>query len=149
MPLAQQSTIFYGNCHCGRLQVEFTTSRNPRDTNPRACDCSFCQKHGAAYISDPLGALRIVAAAPGALHSYRQGLGVARFLLCDQCGVLVAVIFEHNGHIYGAVNVGCLDQRAIFGATISASPQLLSPQDKTARWLQLWVPDVQLLTAGA
>ena len=149
MPLAQQSTTLHGNCHCGGLKVEFTTSRNPEDTNPRACDCGFCQKHGAAYISDPSGALRIIATEPSVLHSYRQGSEQARFQLCGQCGVLVAVIFEHNGRVYGAVNVGCLDERAILGASVPASPQLLSPQEKLSRWLQLWVPDVQLLTSGA
>jgi hypothetical protein len=133
VPLAQQMTSLHGSCHCGWLQVEFTTSQNPEDTNPRACDCNFCQKHGAAYISDPAGALRIVAAEPNALHSYRQGSEAARFQLCGKCGVLIAVIFEHNGHVYGAVNVCCLDKRAILGAPVPALPQLLSPQEKISR----------------
>jgi len=148
MTQVQQSTTLHGGCHCGSIRVEFTTVRDLASTSPRACDCSFCQKHGAAYISDPSGALRVVAAKPKTLHSYRQGSELARFQLCGQCGVLVAVTFEHKGSTYGAVNVGCLDELGLLGARVPASPQLLSPQEKVSRWLQVWVPNVQLVVSG-
>jgi hypothetical protein len=136
-----------GGCHCKRVRVEFTTHREPGATNPRACDCSFCKKHGAAYISDPAGQLRILVGDPSALRSYRQGSETAEFRLCSECGVLVAVTFEHAGRLYGAVNVACLDGDPGLGTSIPASPQSLSPGQKVARWLQVWVPDVQLLPA--
>lgn len=145
MPPVQQSTTFHGSCHCGGLRVEFTLSRDPAGAAPRACDCSFCRKHGAAYLSDPAGALRIVAATPGALHSYRQGSESARFQLCGRCGVLVAVTFERDSRIYGAVNAGCLDGPTGLPAPLPASPQLLGTEERVSRWLQLWVPDVQLV----
>lgn len=138
-----------GGCHCNRVRVEFRTRQELDTMNPRACDCSFCRKHGAAYVSDPAGELRIVAGSPDALRSYRQGSEMAEFRLCPECGVLVAVTFEHAGRLYGAVNAGCLDEVAGFGERIPASPQSLSPEQKVARWLQVWVPDVQLLQAGA
>jgi len=62
--------------------------------------------------------------------------------------VLVAVTFEHGGRLYGAVNAACLDGDSGLGASIPASPQALSPEQKAARWLQVWIPDVQLLLAG-
>jgi len=139
----------HGSCHCGGVQVEFSTSKELARTTPRACDCSFCQKHGAAYVSDPSGRLRITVAEPDALHSYRQGSKTARFQLCGRCGVLVAVVFEHQGNIYGAVNVGCLDERSLFGTPVPASPQQLTPEEKVSRWLQVWVPDVQVMGVGA
>jgi hypothetical protein len=106
-------------------------------------------KHGAAYVSDPAGQLRIIGSNPYALRSYRQGSGIAEFRLCSECGVLVAVTFEHGGRLHGAVNATCLDGRLEFEASIPASPQALSPEQKVARWLQVWVPDVQVLLAGA
>jgi len=105
-------------------------------------------KHGAAYISDPAGKLRITSSAPSVLRSYRQGSGTAEFWLCSECGVLVAVTFEHDGRLYGAVNATCLDDALEFEASIPASPQALSPEQKVARWLQVWVPDVQVLSVG-
>jgi hypothetical protein len=132
-----------GSCHCGRLRLEFSTHRAPAEITPRACDCSFCRKHGAAYISDPQGRLSITAASPQTAARYRQGSGNAQFLLCTQCGVLVAVLYDHLGRLHGAVNANCLDGQAGLGPAMPASPQALTAEERLARWLQLWVPDVQ------
>ena len=142
-------SLLRGGCHCGCLQVEFATRLSPTGINPRACDCSFCRKHGAAYLSDPVGRLRIVASSATALRAYRQGSEAARFQLCGRCGVLVAVTYMNAGSLFGAVNAGCLDPSIALGPRVVASPQLLGPEQKIDRWLQLWVPDVELVVARA
>ena len=134
-----------GGCHCRQLRVAFSTTLDPADMKPRACDCSFCQKHGAAYVSDPAGTLAISMASPDAMRRYRQGSNTADFLFCGGCGVLVAVIFEHDARIHGAVNARCLDAATRLGEFVSASPQQLSAEDKIDRWLRLWIPDVELM----
>lgn len=65
-----------GQCHCQAIQLELQLPQPPASYQPRACDCDFCRKHAAAYVSDPDGALRI-RARPGALGLYRQGSGKA------------------------------------------------------------------------
>lgn len=149
MSFAKNPITLHGSCHCGCVKVEFSTCQVPATINPRACDCSFCQKHGAAYVSDPAGKLRLTIANSHAVRTYHQGSGAAEFQLCGGCGVLVAVTFEHDGHTYGAVNATCLDMDVVLGAAVSASPQLLSPEAKVARWVQAWVPDVQWVVTGA
>jgi hypothetical protein len=134
-----------GGCHCGRLRVALASGLDPAGINPRACDCSFCQKHGAAYISDPAGQLVITLADPLALHRYRQGSNTAEFLICNRCGVLVAVLADHGARLYAAVNARCLDAFGGFGPAVPASPQQLAAGEKMARWLRLWVPDVALV----
>jgi hypothetical protein len=62
--------------------------------------------------------------------------------------VLVAVVFERDARIYGAVNARSLEGPTGFADPVPASPQLLAPDKKVARWLRLWVPDVQLLMPG-
>jgi hypothetical protein len=148
MSLTENALRLNGSCHCNRLRVAFSTSLDPTGFTPRECDCSFCQKHGAAYISDPAGRLSI-SFSRGALQRYRQGSSTAEFLICSQCGVLVAVTFEHNSRIYGAVNIGCLDGHTGLGISVPASLQLLGPDEKVSRWLKLWVPDVELVASGA
>ena len=135
-----------GSCHCGRLRVAFSSGLDPAVINPRACDCSFCQKHGAAYISDPAGQLVITLADPLALHRYRQGSNTAEFLICDRCGVLVAVLADYGARLYAAVNARCLEAFGEFGPSVPASPQQLTAGEKMARWLRLWIPDVALVT---
>jgi hypothetical protein len=148
MSPSSHAFAFCGGCHCGQLRVVFSTQLNPASIIPRACDCSFCQKHGAAYVSDPAGRLSVILQSQDALHRYQQGSNTAEFLLCDRCGVLVAVIFEHNARIYGAVNARSLEGPTGFGSAVPASPQLLAPGEKIERWLQLWVPDVELVASG-
>ena len=140
---ALSSTTLHGSCHCGRLRIEFSTDKATADFTPRACDCSFCRKHGAAYVSDPEARL-LVSIRQDALRRYRQGSDNAEFLVCGECGVMVAVTFDHAGRLYGAVNTGCLDTTAGFKTAAAASPQLLSAEQKISRWLALWIPDVHL-----
>jgi len=90
-----------------------------------------------------------VSSSQGAVRKYRQGSNAADFLICAHCGVLVAVTYEYNSRIYGAVNIGCLDGHNGLGSSTPASPQTLSQDEKISRWLQLWVPDVRMVTSGA
>ena len=147
MSMVNASKTLPGGCHCGRLSVEFSTAQKPAALHPRACDCSFCRKHGAAWISDPAGALSVSARGAATLREYRQGSEAARFLLCAHCGVLVAVVYEQDARIHGAVNAGCLDGEPGLADAVPASPQRLSAEEKISRWLQVWVPDV-VLTAS-
>ena len=140
------SQSLHGSCHCGRLQLDFRSALAASVLQPRACDCSFCRKHGAAWVSDPDGELCITELDADALGEYRQGAELARFLLCRNCGVLVAVMFEQEAVRYAAVNAGCLDPGAILGATAPVSPQRLAPEEKTARWKKLWMTRVELRT---
>jgi hypothetical protein len=142
-------TTMRGACHCGRLTAAFSTALDPAALSPRACDCSFCRKHGAAWVSDSAGRLALTAQAASAVHEYRQGSNSARFLLCSACGVLVAVIYQDDARLYGAVNARCFDDATGLGATVPASPQRLSTEEKTARWLALWVRDVSLTVGPA
>ncbi len=148
MTMAPVPVTLHGSCHCGQLRVVFSTCQDPAIFIPRACDCSFCQKHGASYISDPGGSLS-VSASPGGLREYRQGSNTAAFLVCGQCGVLAAVTFEHRSRIYGSLNIGCLDGTTGLRNSSPASLQALTKDEKISRWLQLWVPEVRIFTSGA
>jgi hypothetical protein len=144
--MADEMVVFHGGCHCGQLAVEFSTNQDPATINPRICDCSFCCKHGASYISDPAGKIVVSGNITGSLREYHQGTNMARFLLCNHCGVLVAVIYKHDPDIFGAVNVGCLNGQTGLGSPMLASPQELTQEEKVSRWLNLWVSDVTLIT---
>lgn len=128
-----------GRCHCGRVQTTHEIVRDASEYSPRACDCDFCRKHGASWLSDPQGALRVEARDVGDLRTYRQGSETADMLLCAHCGVLVAVAFRHRDGMFGAVNAACLEQITL-GAPKIVSPQRLSPAEKIERWRAVWSP---------
>ncbi|HJV24337.1 MAG TPA: aldehyde-activating protein [Aromatoleum sp.] len=136
-----------GGCHCGGLRIELDLPRPPGSYAPRACDCDFCRKHGAAYLSDPGGRLRIHARAE-ALGRYRQGSGRAEFLYCKDCAVLVGVAYEEDGQMYATVNSRVVEGDAPFAEARSVSPQTLSADQKVARWKEVWFSDVELHIDG-
>ena len=129
-----------GGCYCGSVLVNIRLSREPASYNPRACDCGFCRKHGAAYISDARGSLEIEIGAAEHTGRYRQGSETADCLFCRRCGVLVGVTCEIDGCLYGTVNVRSLDAAALFGPQQPVSPQQLSATEKLQRWQGLWFP---------
>ncbi len=131
-----------GGCHCGNVSVEVELTAEPASYTPRACDCDFCRKHGAAWLSDVNGALQIRLTDPGEVSRYRQGSGQAQILLCRNCGVVVGVLYETDGRVRGAVNATALHGAATFAPAQVASPQKLSAVDKAKRWQDLWFPDV-------
>jgi hypothetical protein len=136
-----------GGCHCGNIQLEITLSRPPESYTPRACDCDFCCKHAAAYVSDARGWMRMRIKAEHHTTLYRQGSGAAEFLLCTRCGVLAGVLYRQAGRVYGAVNARAMSLETGFGSERAASPKTLAAADKVVRWKEIWFPDV-VITYG-
>ncbi|NMG00691.1 aldehyde-activating protein [Aromatoleum toluolicum] len=137
-----------GGCHCGAIRVELELPREPAAYTPRACDCSFCRKHGAAYFSDPAGRLHLEVRDQTALGRYRQGNALAEFLFCKCCGVLVAVIYAEDARRYATVNSRVIDGDPGFPDATTVSPQTLAPDDKVARWKAVWFGGVTLAGDG-
>jgi hypothetical protein len=104
----------------------------------------FCTKHGAAYISDPRGSLRIQVRNGEHSRIYRQGSGTAEFLFCANCGVLIGALYRDHDRVYATVNVKVTDRPTEFGAEQVASPQTLSQSDKVSRWKSLWFSNVSV-----
>ena len=131
-----------GGCHCGAILVKAVLSRDTTHYAPRACDCTFCRKHGAAYVSDPMGRLVIRTRDERHLQRYRQGSGSAQMVLCRECGILIGAVYQDGAQVYGTLNVTAMDPSLTWGAAITASPQRLSAMEKITRWQALWFRDV-------
>jgi hypothetical protein len=138
-----------GGCHCGNIVVDFELTRALDTYNPRACDCDFCRKHGAAYLSDAMGSLLIRIKDARASAKYRQGSKQAEFLLCSNCGVLVGILHQGDDRLYGTLNVKALDDAAHFGAEQQVSPKKLSGTDKVKRWQDIWFSKVEVVNTDA
>jgi hypothetical protein len=136
-----------GGCHCGNITVDLELTAEFATYHPRVCDCDFCRKHGAAWLSDTKGSLLIKIKNTRESNRYRQGSGQAEFLLCKHCGVMVAVLYEVNQKVYATVNMRGLDGAAMFGPEQTVSPQQLSASEKANRWQGLWFPNVTVASS--
>ena len=139
-------STLHGGCHCGQIRTQIELPRPAASYAPRACDCDYCRMHAAAYLSDPAGRLTLLVRNTTDLGRYRQGAGIADFLLCRQCGVLVAVTYTEAGRTWATVNSLALHGAPDFAAATPVSPRTLGPAEKVARWKAVWFADVVLRT---
>ena len=93
-----------GQCHCGAIRLGFETIK---PLAPRACQCSFCRKHGARTVSDPQGSAELTLG-PETLR-YRFGAKAADFLICGRCGVYVGALAEIDGRAHVTLNLNAFD----------------------------------------
>ena len=135
-----------GGCDCGNLSVVLELSEPSDSYRPRACDCRFCRKHAAAYVSDPKGSLRIKVRETELFVRYRQGSGTAECLLCARCGVLIGVSYQEDEVRYAAVNVQAIGDGTTFGSPTVVSPKASPVDERVRRWKQLWFSNVRLET---
>jgi len=133
-----------GACHCGNIHISIALAQPPASYAPRTCDCDFCRKHGASYLSDPHGSLQLDVRDTAFMGKYRHGSQMADFLFCSRCGVLIGVLYQDGKRMYGTVNCAALHQAEALGAPRTVSPKLLASSEKTARWTALWFPDVHI-----
>jgi hypothetical protein len=138
-----------GGCHCGNILLEIDFSRAPGAYNPRACDCDFCRKHGASYVSDAQGSLLVRVKDVRQSGKYRQGSGIAECLVCRNCGVLVGAFYRSDGRLFAAVNAKVVDDQVKFGAEQPVSPKNLSESAKVTRWQDIWFSNVVVINDNA
>ena len=127
--------------------MQATLTRPAHDYAPRACDCDFCRKHGAAWLTDPAGSLYLQHSGGDSAAYYRQGSDQAEFIVCAHCGVLVMATYRSEARLFAALNVRAIDGAPAFAPEQVAQPRLLSAQDKPLRWQQLWFADVRIEVA--
>jgi hypothetical protein len=128
-----------GKCQCGRVAVTFTTA-NAALLQTRACQCSFCRRHGAHTVSDPAGQV-VFQAERGVIHRHQFGMRSADFLICSDCGVYVGVVARIDGADYAAVNAVGVD----FAEIAARQPVKVNLDQETrperdARRKRLWSP---------
>ena len=136
--------MYTGGCHCGNLGFEMEITSRLSSYSPRTCDCSFCQKHSASYISDNQGKLTIYIEDKNNFNKYRHGDRIADFLICQICGVLIGVCYQNQECLYAAINSKAIDQNPDFQPETIVSPKMLNSQEKIQRWKNAWFSNVSL-----
>lgn len=130
----------HGSCHCRAIRFKAETAVAAAALKVRRCSCSYCQKAGARWWSDPEGALTLSATDPG-FGTYRFGSKTADFLFCPHCGVLMAAYCEIGGTGYAVVNLNAvtgLDAAALPAASFTFESE--DTASRLARRQRNWTP---------
>ena len=137
----------HGSCHCGNIAFDLDWQPEPGEIPARACTCSFCQKHGGVWTSNPQGRLDVHIADSTQVSNYVFGTKTAQFHICSRCGAVPVVTSEVDGTMYAVVSVNAFDNvDASLLKRASASFDGESEGDRLARRARNWIPDVRFHT---
>lgn len=129
-----------GGCHCGNVRLTFETGLDPSQIEVRACQCSFCVKHGSRAVAHPDGRLTISVKDRAQLHRYQFGLRTADYLICRDCGVYVAAI-AGDDDARAIVILNALDDQTSFSREpLPVDFDAESREQRQARRRARWMP---------
>ncbi len=133
-----------GGCHCGNLTFVLEWRPEPEFIPARACDCSFCVKHGGLWTSCPQGSLTVRVRDPGAVSVYAFGTRTAEFHVCRGCGVVPVVTSQIEGTLYAVVSVHAFE--GVDPALIRTAPAHFGEETEAVRLKRRargWIPEVR------
>ncbi len=95
-----------GACSCGNITFDWQPVL-PLAT-PRACQCDYCQRQQAAYVSETQTGFSVYIRRRDSHRIVTHGTGSAQFHECTSCDMLVFVSSLIDGKCYGVINTRCL-----------------------------------------
>ena len=137
-----------GSCHCGAIRATLYATRPAEELEVRACQCSFCTRHGAKTVSDPAGRARFEIDG-AALSWYAFETRTGMMLICNRCGTYAGVIIEDGSNVWSVLNVRGLAIPEF--ADRAAVPKVYdgeTPEQRIARRKAVWTP-TEIVWRGA
>jgi hypothetical protein len=145
LPAVNERTAYrqiHGSCHCRNIRFTLQWPQSLMPIAVRACGCTHCAKHGAAWTSHPEGHFVLQIADESRLTRYRFGTKTADFHVCATCGVVPIVTCVIAGARYAVVNVNTFDdcdRSQLVEATADFEGE--TPENRLARRRRNWTPE--------
>lgn len=141
--------LIQGKCHCGNISFSLAWEPDPVEIPARACNCSFCSKHGGIWTSNPRGALEVAVRDPSLVNEYAFGTRTAEFHICTRCGIVPFVTSRIHNRIYAVVSVNAfedVDPSLLRRAAASFDGE--GADSRLARRSRTWIPSVRYVERG-
>jgi hypothetical protein len=141
--------LINGKCHCGNITFSLTWEPDPAEIPARACDCSFCTKHGGVWTSNPRGVLEVVVKDPSLVSKYAFGTRTAEFHVCARCGIVPVVTSRIDDQLYAVVSVNAfegIDPSRLRRASASFDGE--GKESRLARRKRNWIAKVRYIEIG-
>lgn len=141
--------VIHGSCHCGNISFALTWEPDPVEIAVRACDCTFCRKHGGVWASNPGGRLRIAIGDPSLVSSYAFGTHTAQFHVCTRCGVAPVVSSRIDERLHAVVSANAFDN--VDPSMLRRASASFDGEDADARLARRkrnWIANVEFVDGG-
>jgi hypothetical protein len=137
--------LINGKCHCGNIAFMLGWEGEPPEIPARACDCSFCTKHGGVWTSNPKSSLTVVIRDAVLLSKYAFGTKTAEFYVCSRCGVVPLVTSEIEDRLHAVVNINVFEN--VDPSWLRRAPADFEGENlelRLARRKRNWIADVRI-----
>jgi hypothetical protein len=137
--------LIRGKCHCGNISFTLAWDPDPQEIPARACDCTFCQKHGGVWTSNPRGVLEVSMQNSLQVSRYAFGTKTAEFHICTQCGVVPVVTSRIDERLYAVVSVNAFEN--VDASLLRRAPMSFAGEETDSRLERLklnWIADVRM-----
>ncbi|MCG2578372.1 hypothetical protein LZ012_15365 [Dechloromonas sp. XY25] len=101
-----------GRCRCGNISFTLDWTPDPVAIPARACSCSFCVAHSAAWTACSSGKLMVRIKRPTLVTRHSFATETAQFHICASCGDIPIVTSQIDGRVYAVVNTRMLQGSA-------------------------------------
>ena len=142
--------VIRGKCHCGNIAFSLTWEPEPAEIPARACNCSFCIKHGGVWTSNPNDALQIAIKDASRVSRYTFGTRTAEFHICTGCGVVPVVTSRIDGNLYAVVSVNAFEE--VDPSRLRRAPASFDgegSETRLARRKRNWIGNVSYVASSA
>ena len=136
------SNTIESSCHCGNIKLRMHTKKNEHELTPRTCQCDFCQSHGANWISDPDGEIRIRFEDSDKVNYYRFGHKTSDFIVCNNCGVVTIALCELDGQNHAVINITAIRKHKFPAPPVQTEFDAESVEDRLERRGKNWTGNV-------
>jgi hypothetical protein len=138
--------LINGKCHCGNIAFELDWPGDAAVIPARACDCSFCTKHGGVWTSNPRSRLTVTVGHASQVSKYAFGTRTAVFHVCSRCGAVPLVTSKIANRLYAVVNVNVLEN--IDPSRLARAAVAFGNEDVETRLVRRarnWIGDVRFV----
>ena len=142
--------LICGRCHCGNIAFTLDWQPQPSEIPVRACTCTFCTKHGAAWTANADGVLTVTVSDDARVAHYAFETRTAQFHVCRECGVVPLATSDIAGRRYAVVNVNTFEN--VDAALLRRSSASFDGEDESARLARRtknWIGSVRFLPFSA
>lgn len=139
-----------GRCHCGNISYVLDWPEDGTAIPVRACDCTFCTKHGGAWTSHRDSELIVMVGDQSLVSKYRFGTETAVFHVCSRCGAVPLVTSAIEDRLYAVVNVNTFE--GVNPSSFVRTPVSFDGEDtggRLERRKRNWIRTVRISSSGA
>lgn len=136
--------LLKSDCHCGNIHVELHTNLDAAAITSRICQCGLCKQHSAKWVSDAQGEAKLQFKDKDSVSFYRFGHSTSDFIICKNCGVLMAAVCKLDDNDRAVINITPMTKEVFSAPSVLTDFDYETVDERLARRARNWIGKVTI-----